>query len=543
MFNSLKKKVLISFILITLICIISITGISVYNTKKTFSYQMKKTGETIANISKHAVNRSDIYNSNKVSPIFESIKNEEKDDIIYISLMDKNGKILAHTESTKIGQSGSKDDIDKVLNGENVGRIYKQENGVEAYKVFMPFSSGDKIISVGISLSGLQKDYNSYIRAIFLIALLVLGIVIVISVLLSNNIVKPLKLIVNRMEKVANGDFSVEFHAKAEDEIGKLMKSLNYVMTTLRDFIKRVQSAASDLDGVSQNLSASSEEITSSGEEISKSIEEVANDETTQASAIEDITEYVENFSTQLDLIQDRVSKVLKSGNNIKESADVGSKDIRSLVVVINDMKKAFEYSAEKITFLDKNVGKITEVMDVINAVAEQTNLLALNAAIEAARAGESGKGFSVVAEEIRKLAEQVLDSSKSITELVKMIMDNTKEVYKTTELVSDKMKTEMKNVDTTVESFHNIVEEVEKAIPYIENAYSAVDKSISEKDKIVKSIEDVNGISSQTAAAAQEISATIENQTSSLEELSASAEELTSMADEFARKVSEFSI
>ncbi|MCY6369609.1 methyl-accepting chemotaxis protein [Clostridium ganghwense] len=547
MLNSFKKKITAGFILVAFMCVILLTGISLYATNKALTNQMEKTGQTIGTIARHTVSKLKIDKTSKMSKIFSEIQEESSDDIVYISLADENTKLLAHSDSSKIGTTAVKDKMfDRAFKGEIVGGYYERSNGEHVYNVSMPLYNGDNvvgIISVGISTKGMEAIFSDYFKWILIISFIVIAIALGIALVISRNIVKPMNLMVKRMEKVSEGDFTVEFHAKSNDEIGKLMTALDYVMTTLRDVIGRVQTAAGNLDNVSQNLSSSSEEITATGEEVSRSIEEVAKVQTEQSSTISDTTEYVENFSGQLDLIHDRINKVSKSSNNVKESADIGSKDLKSLVAVINDMRSAFEYSAEKITFLDNNVGKITEVMDVINAVAEQTNLLALNAAIEAARAGEAGKGFSVVAEEIRKLAEQVLDSSKSITELVQTIMSNTKEVSQTTELVSNKMKTEMKTVDTTVESFKNIVKEVEETLPYIQNVYEAVDKSIEEKNKIVETIENINCVSQETAAATEEIASSIETQSASLEELSASAEELTSMADEFAEKVSRFKI
>lgn len=547
MLNSFKKKIIAGFILVTLICVVLLASVSLYDTNKALSNQMEKTGQTIAKIAENTVSELNVDDSNKISEIFRHIKEDGGGEIVYISLADENLRLLSHSDSSLVGTTAAKNEMfDKAFNGEIVGGFYERADGQLVYNVSMPFYDGDNIvgmISVGISTDGMNKIFAQHIKVILIIAFIVIALALGIAFIISGKIAEPLNLIVRRMEKVADGDFTVEFHAKSDDEIGKLMKALDYVMATLRDVICRIQNAAGNLDSVSQNLSASSEEIAASGEQVSRSAEEVAKASTEQAVSISDTSEYVENFSKHLDLIYNGMDKVAKNSSSIKESADIGGKELKALVSVIDDMKLAFENSAEKIAFLDNNVGKITEVMDVINAVAEQTNLLALNAAIEAARAGEAGRGFSVVADEIRKLAEQVLESSKSITELVQTIMANTKEVSKTTELVSNKMKTEMKTVDSTVESFKHIVSQVEETLPHIENMYAAVDKSIEEKNRIVEKIENITCVSQETAASTEEIASSVQSQSASVEELSASAEELTSMADEFAQRVSRFKI
>lgn len=547
MLNSFKKKMIAGFILVTVICVALLTTVSLYNTNKALSTQMEKTGQTVAKIAKNTVRELDINDVNEISEIFGYIKEDGDGEIVYISLADKNTRILAHSDFSMVGTTATKDEMfNKAFNGETVGGFYERANGELVYNVSMPFYEGDNIvgmISVGISTEGMKEIFGQHMKVILVIAFIVIALALGIAFIISAKISNPLNLMVRRMERVADGDFTIEFHAKSDDEIGKLMKALDYVMATLRDIIGRIQTAAVNLDSVSQNLSASCEEIAASGEQVSRSAEEVAKASTDQAVSVSDTVEYIDNFSKQLDLIYNGIDKVARNSNSIKESADIGGKDLKALVSVIDDMKSAFENSAEKIAFLDNNVGKITEVMDVINAVAEQTNLLALNAAIEAARAGEAGKGFSIVADEIRKLAEQVLESSKSITELVQTIMANTKEVSQTTELVSNKIKTEMQTVGATVESFKHIVNQVEETLPHIENVYTAVDKSIEEKNRIVEKIENINCVSQETAASTEEIASSVQSQSSSVEELSASAEELTSMADEFAQRISRFKI
>lgn len=187
------------------------------------------------------------------------------------------------------------------------------------------------MISVGVSTEGMKEIFGQHIKVILIIACIVIALALVIAFIISGKIVKPLNLIVRRMERVAEGDFTVEFHAKSDDEIGKLMKALDYVISTLRDVIDRIQNTAGNLDSVSQNLSASCEEIAASGEQVSRSAEEVANASTEQAVSISDTAEYVDNFSKHLDLIYNGIDKVAKNSSGIKESANTGGKSLKLL--------------------------------------------------------------------------------------------------------------------------------------------------------------------------------------------------------------------
>ncbi|QGU94278.1 HAMP domain-containing protein [Clostridium bovifaecis] len=548
MFKSLKNKIVSGFIAVTLITMIALTGLGVYGVSKALSRQMDNASKLIAATAKQTIDEYSIGNIDEIDKELERVQKDSNEEVKYIFVVDKNNKIIA-SSSDNNGIAGNipQEDFDKTMKGEVIGEIIKND-GQLVYNVLTPFYNKDTneitgAISIGISIPDMTGTLKAYVKDTIILALVILAIAIITGYIISMNIVKPINTISKKMENVVQGDFTIEFHPKKQDEIGALMISLNYVISTLREIIEKIQGTAMKLDEMSRNLSTSSEEVAATSLEITNSIDEIAKNSSDQSISMGNTTEYIGNFSKHIDVIHNKIEKVAASSRNIEQAAHLGEKELETFVLVIDDMKEAFARSAEKIDFLNNNVGKITEVMDVINAVAEQTNLLALNAAIEAARAGESGRGFAVVAEEIRKLAEQVLQSSKSITDLVQTVMMNTKEVSETTDLVSDKMRTEMKTVDGTVVSIKNILNEIEAIMPHIDKVYDAVDRSMEEKDKVIESVQGVNGRSQQLAANTEEISASIQTQEELVEEFAASSGELSLIASEFAEKVSKFKI
>lgn len=548
MLNTLKKKINAAFISITIIFIVVLTALSAYELRQIAEGQMKSDGETIVSVVEHNISKYSISKDlDKITKELKSMKDNSGKDIVYISVMDTNYKIIAHDDDSMVGSSGNKDQFGKVLNeGKIDGFMYKRTTGDIVYNVSIPLTENDKIVgavSVGLSLENMKQVSNKGLMLILFISLIILSLALCIAMIISHNITKPLIVIKNRMARLAEGDFTIEFHSKSNDEIGQLMNTLNIVVTQVRETMKKLKNSIEHLDSMSQNLSAASEELASSGEEISNSILGVSESTMKQNDHTERMNDTLEHFAKTLDLINEKLGNVSNSSKKIKKSADVGSMELKELTNSVDDIRKEFANTEERIISLNENVSKISEITDVINAVAEQTNLLALNAAIEAARAGESGRGFSIVAEEIRKLAEQVLESSKSITNLINTVTSNTENVSNMTEEVSNRMQNQVKSVKGTVESFEDILSEIETIFPQVENVYEALNSLVEKKNNILEGSELITRLSEEIASSSQEISSAIQQQTATTEELSASAQQLTNTADQLNDELTKFKV
>jgi len=195
------------------------------------------------------------------------------------------------------------------------------------------------------------------------------------------------------------------------------------------------------------------------------------------------------------------------------------------------------------IVSLESDIGKIDGITEVINNIAGQTNLLALNAAIEAARAGEAGKGFSVVAEEIRKLADQVAKYSKDISQHIGSIMDSAHDAVKNAESISGKMNDQANVIEDTVTSFCEIRNESDKAVMMMQDVTSSLQYIYEDKQQIVESIEEISQISTRVSAAAEEINASAQQQAAGMNELLALAQELNGVADKLKKSIDTFSV
>lgn len=548
MLGSLRKKINFAFIIITLLCMLSMSFLSLYQTTKIAESQMKNDGETIVSlVNKHMASYDVDKDLDEITKVLQESKGSSNDDIVYISVIDTQCKIIAHDDDTMVGKSSDRNQFSKVLDeGKVDGFMSVRPTGDKVYNVSMPLKEQGKVVgavSVGLSLEDMKSVTKREMILTTIISLIILAIAVVTADIVSYKISRPLVKIKNKIMRLGEGDFTVSFHVKSSDEIGDLMATLSLVVSEVRDMMLGIKEAIENLDDMSNNLSASSEEVAASSEGVAKAVVEVSDYTTGQNDRIENMKASLEEFGKSLDLIDDKLASVAHGSEKIKISADIGTGKLENLVSSIDEMREEFGDTEKRIGNLNENVDKISEITYVINSVAEQTNLLALNAAIEAARAGESGRGFSVVADEIRKLAEQVLESSKSINDLISTVVSNAENVSIRTKEVSNKMENQIEFVKETVESLKDIMVQVEEISPQIDNVYETLNSSVEQKDNLLEQSSVIASLSEQITSSSQEISATVEEQNSTTEELSASAEELKNTADTIADVLKKFKI
>jgi len=209
----------------------------------------------------------------------------------------------------------------------------------------------------------------------------------------------------------------------------------------------------------------------------------------------------------------------------------------------VNTTNTTFKSFETSITVLGQNIGQINEITNLIKSISDQTNLLALNAAIEAARAGEAGRGFSVVADEIRKLAEQSKHSSDDISILISNIYTQSAQMVITTQEVSKEFANQTGVIDTTLVSFNSIVDALNETLPRIGNINNSARNISDQKNDIVGKVEHIASISQETAATSEEISASTQEMHSSSEEVSAAATNLGIRTQEMMEQVNKFKL
>jgi methyl-accepting chemotaxis protein len=327
-------------------------------------------------------------------------------------------------------------------------------------------------------------------------SLVIILLSIGISYVIARRIANPIVLVTNRLEQLADGDLRGEKLAvNTQDEAGRLVVAINSMVDTLRNLI----------GGILQT----SNEVAAASQEISASTEEIAGGSTHQAQAAQTITDLFKELEAVISNVAKTAEEASKLSDQTAKTAMEGGQEVSLSIEGMNRVN-------EQMDRLQQDSNKIGEIIEVIDDIAEQTNLLALNAAIEAARAGEQGRGFAVVADEVRKLAERSGEATKQITLIIQGMQHNTKE---SVESVADGVQ---KSIQTG-KSFEKIVAMVNDSAQKVTEIAAASEQQSTQAGEVMRSIESIAAVSEEAAAAAEETAATSQTLAKSAEELTTS--------------------
>ncbi|GEB31215.1 methyl-accepting chemotaxis protein [Brevibacillus sp. FSL K6-0770] len=418
------------------------------------------------------------------------------------------------------------------------------DQGKEYVVTYSPIPKTNFGLYLHIPVESITAGVSAVSNNVMLIVFAVVAAVIAIAYAISRQITRPIVEVAAVANRISEGELTVSaLQIRSQDEVGQLSQSVNAMVHNLRTIIQQVNDTATDLASSAEELSVNAEHTSKATEQIAITIQEVAYGAEKQVRSVEDSV-------NAMQVVSQGAEKVATNAQHADESALSASRIAvegnQALQVVISQMQ-SIENTVSNIADIVKRLGnssqEIGQIVQVITAIAEQTNLLALNAAIEAARAGEQGRGFAVVADEVRKLAEQSAQSAQQIKELITAIQVESNQAVLSMEQGTNEVAIGLTVVNNAGKSFEQIQDAVAQVASQIQEVKTYSEQMSAGTQKVVELVSGIEEVAENSADGTQSVSAATEEQLAAMEEVNSSAASLARIAEELQSHVSRFKI
>lgn len=451
------------------------------------------------------------------------------------ALISLDGETLVHNDVVFT------DEVDKINEELQVGEHYSKL--LESKEVLEIGMGLDKGLVTAIPVKSIHANLImvtpvsealgvvSQIKWIIAVVLAIIGVItVLITYFVTNQLFKILRGYNSYIGRIAQGDLSFDVDKKGlkiSNEIGEVFRNIEEVRVSLKRLIHDIAQAANTVKDESRMLADMASQAAASEEDISRTIQQIATGASEQAGEIEEGSHKTTDLGTAIENNYAMIEALRTQNQHIETLIDSG---LESMTKLQNATTKAAEYQGAVQDAVEKTNDSAVEIgkaSNVIASIAEQTNLLALNAAIEAARAGEFGRGFSVVAEEIRSLAEQAAKSTRLIDDSVVMLQDNSDKSVKSMMEVTAVSKEQLRTAHDTIQQFKEIAGSMDETTEAAKNLSNTADQVQENKEEMLKIMENLSAIAEESAAATEEVSASSQEQNATMIEIAESMKKL----------------
>ncbi|WP_339319968.1 methyl-accepting chemotaxis protein [Paenibacillus sp. FSL R10-2734] len=472
----------------------------------------------------------------------------------YVSLITGNGMYAANPNDPEsvlkdFGDTEEKAALWKqVKNGKTVQGYTHNSKGEEVLRIFVPIPmpSSDQVwyTQTAIPKATIMADYEQAKTESFIIMLVgmsILGVVIGFQLWLM--VIKPLKVLSEKLQLMAQGDLTQTLQVRNDDEFGKMASHFNQMTFKLREMFGLVSDLSMSVGATSQELTANAEQTGKAAEQIAVSIGRVAEGSQLQSAYAGESSLAMSDLTNGVQRIADSSSTVSASADEVTDQTKRGSEQLQMAVSQMTELKQSVDETNLAIERLGERSVQISGIIGLISNISKQTNLLALNAAIEASRVGEHGRGFAVVASEIRMLADQTKKAAEQVTELVEHVVQDTNQASQAMAVGNEQVRIGVQSVSDSDLLFTSILAEMTQVTDQIQEVSAAAQQMTAGTEQITASVKQLSELATEASADSQSVAAASEEQLASMEEITASTESLSSMVQDLLDKLSYFKI
>ncbi|MDQ0204980.1 methyl-accepting chemotaxis protein [Pectinatus haikarae] len=461
-------------------------------------------------------------------------------------IVDQNGKLIAHPDEELAKKQEDRSGLPFIKNA-----LEKKTSGVD----IVDGESGRQIVSyIYDQRTGwvicLETPYSyitqkthtllfTMIGFICFILLVVAGI----SYYIARKFTQPVLEMQELAEKIADGRLDQKLNADAKDEIGRLAEAFNKMIDSLRKLVNHVRTNSDQLISSSDQFSTGASQTALAADQVANSIAGVAQNSEHSYKLLNDSADVVKSMSEHIEEVFKKTADVTDYSRKTVDTAKAGGDSVQNVIIKMRDIEKTVNASADSVANLGARSKEIGQIVDTISGIAGQTNLLALNAAIEAARAGEQGKGFAVVADEVRKLAEQSQEAATKIAGMISEIQNETQKAVSDMQVGTDEVKNGMGAIKEAGTNFDAIMKMVTDLSNEVANVSSVIKELADDGQNVAASMAEIDTLMKKSTDETQTVSAATQEQAASMEEINSSSEKLNKMAQELQDAVRQFKL
>ncbi|MCR5321426.1 MAG: methyl-accepting chemotaxis protein [Lachnospiraceae bacterium] len=459
-------------------------------------------------------------------------------------LIDNQGTLAAHSqyEIAADAEPVSYAQSPYMTSGKDSDTYISTASGTKAYVSYIKEPLSGYTMCVAQNYKEVISQARQSAMMIILVGAVLLVIVLIISIVLANGFTKPILAVDATLSALATGRFNrVEVYTERKDEFGDMVRNSNSVIEKLEAIVGHIKTSSNVVSESSEELSVMANQISATTETVAEAVQEIAAGASDQALSVQRSAENAGRITDAIVNVQNSASDLNTLASQMKEASETSSESLASFQETSHTMATKIEEISEKIAATQSAVAEINQRVEGITGIAAQTNLLSLNASIEAARAGDAGRGFSVVADEIRTLADDSKNLANEIHNVMTTLLTQSEEaVNAATEIIEDN-KAQQASLAETLNSVQGMIENIEKTVSGVAAITEETTTCVDSNKEVSDAMSSLSAISEENAASTETTGASVEELSATVTTLAGSANNLKDVAEKLNEEIAFF--